>query len=95
VTAGQALSREAIIASLNAERDKVSYRLKEVHQEMMLLPIEERRIRLEEYYRRLGALMKLQDEVAQAMTTLLLDTRPPASPAPSGSNVKPIRDRGR
>ena len=54
-----------MLAALNAESDKISYRLKELHQEMMLLPIEERRLRWEEYYRRLGALMKRQDEIAQ------------------------------
>jgi len=51
----------------------VSYRLKVLHQEMLHLPIEERRIRWEEYYRRLGVLVKLQDDIEQAMTALLFD----------------------
>ena len=59
-------TNEAIIAALKAESDKVSHRLNDLHQEIMRLPINERRIRWEEYYRRLGSLMQRQQEIEEA-----------------------------
>ena len=71
MTGDQAIRRKASIGALKAESDNVSYRLAELNQEMMRLPINERRGRWDEYYRRLGQLMKRQDEIWKAMTAVL------------------------
>jgi thiamine kinase-like enzyme len=66
-----------MIAALNAESDRIAQRLKRLHQEMMRQPMEERRANWHRYYQRLAELMERQDEVTQAMTTLLCDTLSP------------------
>ena len=78
-------TKEVMIAALKAESDKVSFRLKDLHQEMMRLPIAERRKRWEEYYRRLGWLMQRQQEIAEATATV--SSNHPDHPDGSGQRI--------
>jgi len=48
-----------------AENDRVLHRLLDLNREMMRLPMEERRQRWNEYYTRLGELMKPSREAAE------------------------------
>jgi len=63
VTAQAADERQAIIAALDAELDRISNRLEDLHQQMMRMPTDERRTHWEEYYRLLGSLMQRQQEI--------------------------------
>ena len=60
-----------MIAALNAKRDQIARRLNDLNREMMLQPMEERRANWDQYYRRLSELMRLQDDVTEAMTATL------------------------
>ena len=62
MTAGQA-DRKQAIAALNAELDRISDRLDDLHQQMMRMPTDERRTHWDEYYRLLGSLMQRQQKI--------------------------------
>jgi len=63
VPAERSVAKDGSIAALNAASDKISYRIRDLHLEMMRQPIEERRANWKHYYDRLAALMQLQDLV--------------------------------
>lgn len=70
---GEAVSNQFLIRDLNAKSDKIALRVMALNAEMLRQPLEERRANWRQYYRRLAELMKLQHEVAQAITALNLD----------------------
>ena len=56
--------------ALQAEWELVAYRLDALHKEMMRLSSSKRRERWEEYYRRLGELVRHQQELQEAIEAL-------------------------
>jgi hypothetical protein len=79
VADGSAITREAKIATLKAERERIAYRLKELNQQMIDQSVEERRTNWTVYNRQLGELMKRQAEITESLTGLdPSDSGPPS-----------------
>jgi predicted trehalose synthase len=58
--------RQEIVAALNAELDRISHRLDELHRQLMGMPTDERRLHWVEYFRILSSLMQRQQEIEKA-----------------------------
>ena len=65
-----AITREAKIATLKAERERIAYRLKELDQQMIDQSLEERRTNWTAYNRQLGELMKRQVEITESLMAI-------------------------